>query len=284
MAVFDYGEAFSRNLGLIDAACQASLRDATVCIAGMGGVGGDYVASLARSGVGKFKLADFDQFELANFNRQYGASMSTLDRPKVEVMAEVVRDINPEAEVAQFPDGLTEDNLDRFLDGADVVIDAIDLFAPEWHRRLINAATERGLISLAAVPVGFGAGMVAFGPGGMSFDRYFAWDDSASPAAKTLRLALGFAPAGFHLGYLDADSVSLQEKRGPSSVAGCKMCAAMVTTQAVMALLWRKELRLAPWYTHIDVRRNRMRHARLRAGNRGLLQRLKLHFAGKKYL
>lgn len=82
MSSFDYNEAFSRNLGVVSPDQHQRLRNATVAIAGMGGVGGDYLISLVRAGVGGFHLAEFDEFELVNFNRQYGANMGT-DRKSV---------------------------------------------------------------------------------------------------------------------------------------------------------------------------------------------------------
>ena len=72
--MFDYDEAFSRNLGWLTPQEQQRLRGARVAVAGMGGVGGVHVQGLARLGVGALNLTDFDSFELANFNRQAGAA------------------------------------------------------------------------------------------------------------------------------------------------------------------------------------------------------------------
>ncbi len=284
MQAFDYSEAFSRNLGILDEDQQQTLRESTVCIAGMGGVGGDYLVTLARSGVGRFRVADFDAFELANFNRQYGATMETIGRPKVEVMAEIARQINPEIELESYPDGLTEGNLDEFLRDADLVIDGIDLFAPDWHRRLISAAQARNIPAIAAVPVGFGAGMVGFNAAGMSFDEYFAWNPDAADERKVLQLALGFAPAGYHLGYIQPESVDLKNHRGPSSIVGCKACAAIIGAQAIQAILHPSELKAAPWYTHFDLKLMKFKHSRLRWGNKGPLQRLKAQIASHRLL
>mgnify|MGYP002137541986 FL=1 len=105
---FRYEEAFSRNIGWVTEAEQAALRGKRIAIAGAGGVGGVHLLTLARLGVGAFTIADMDRFDLVNFNRQAGAMMSTLDRPKVEVMAEMARDINPELDIRIFPDGVNE--------------------------------------------------------------------------------------------------------------------------------------------------------------------------------
>src|SRR5277367_5596131 len=86
-AEFRYEEAFSRNLGWVTAAEQQVLRQKRIAIAGLGGVGGSHLLTLARLGIGGFHIADFDHFELANFNRQIGATMSSLGRPKAAVLA-----------------------------------------------------------------------------------------------------------------------------------------------------------------------------------------------------
>ena len=74
---FSYGQAFSRNIGWVTREEQQTLRRKTVAIAGMGGVGGSHLLTLTRLGVGRFHIADLDTFELANFNRQAGAMLST---------------------------------------------------------------------------------------------------------------------------------------------------------------------------------------------------------------
>lgn len=275
MSPFNYNEAFSRNLGVVSTAEHERLRNATVAIAGMGGVGGDYLISLVRAGVGGFHLAEFDEFELVNFNRQYGASVPTLGRRKLEVMVEHARAINPELRITTFEDGIQPGNIDAFLEGVDLAVDAVDAFAVDKHPLLVNAATARGLATLAAVPLGLGAGMLAFGPQGMAYDDYFAITPDMSEDERIVQFLLGFAPELYHLRYLDPNSINLKARRGPSSVAGCKLCAGFITTQALVALLHPEELRCVPWYTYLDARVGRFHHRRLWMGNRNPLQRIK---------
>jgi tRNA A37 threonylcarbamoyladenosine dehydratase len=112
---FSYEEAFSRNLGWVTAGEQQMLRGKRGAIAGMGGVGGSHLITLTRLGIGAFHIADFDQFEQANFNRQAGARMSSAGKSKVEVLADMARDINPELNLKIFAQGVTDENLDEFL-------------------------------------------------------------------------------------------------------------------------------------------------------------------------
>ena len=69
---FAYDAAFSRNIGWVTEAEQATLRRKRIAIAGMGGVGGGHLLTLARLGIGAFNIADFDTFDIVNFNRQAG--------------------------------------------------------------------------------------------------------------------------------------------------------------------------------------------------------------------
>jgi tRNA A37 threonylcarbamoyladenosine dehydratase len=78
---------FSRNIGLLTEAEQRRLLGARVAVAGAGGVGGLHALTLARLGVGKFHIADFDTFEPANVSRQFSASQRTFGRNKAEVLA-----------------------------------------------------------------------------------------------------------------------------------------------------------------------------------------------------
>ncbi|MGD2116769.1 MAG: ThiF family adenylyltransferase [Chromatiales bacterium] len=282
MSEFDYDEAFSRNLGFVSKEEHQRLRQSEVAIAGMGAVGGEYLTALARSGIGGYRIADFDQYELANFNRQYGAAMSTLGRQKTDVMAEIAMDINPELRIRQFNQGIDESTMGDFLDGVDVLVDAVDIFEPDVHRLLINGAMQRGIPVCASLPSGYGAGMVCFRQGGMSFDDYFDYSPEMSTDEKIVQLLLGFAPKAYHLKYIDMSSVDLKRRKGPSSIAGCRLCAGLVVTQTLVAILHPQEFRGAPWFTHVDLRVNKLAHKKMHMGNRHPMQRLKKYIALKR--
>lgn len=279
MTHFDYDLAFSRNHGITSTQEQARLRAATVAIAGMGGVGGDYLITLARAGIGNFRISDFDEFEVANFNRQYGATLSAIGKPKMDVMEVLAHDINPEAGIDTFGEGINEENIDAFLDGADVFIDAVEFFEVQTHRMIINACRERGIPAIFGVPLGFGVGMLVYTSEGMSFDDYFDIDYNASLEHQVLKMSLGCAPAGFHLKYVDPDSVDLSQRKAPSIASGCKLATGMVITQAILAILHPQELKPIPYYTCYDARLNKLKSERLWMGNRNPLQKLKFGIA-----
>jgi hypothetical protein len=275
MAVaFDYDTAFSRNLGWVTREEQRRLRAARVAIAGLGGVGGLHLLTLVRLGVGRFHLAEFDRFDLANFNRQVGASLRSLDRPKLDVMIELARDIDPELDIVGFDAGVTTDNVGAFLDGVDVFVDGLDFFAFAARELVFGACHARGIPAVTAAPLGMGAALLNFLPGRMSFAEYFGLA-SCAEEEKPLRFLLGLAPAMLHRGYLaDLSFVDLQGGRGPSTAMACQACAGVAATQTLKLLLGRGDVVAAPRGVHFDCYRNRLVHTWRPWGWRNPLQRL----------
>ncbi len=107
----------------------ARLKALHVCIAGLGGVGSWVVEGLARSGVGKLTLIDYDTVETSNINRQLPALHSTLGQKKVRLLQDRVKDINPDCEVVVIDDFLTLRNLEDIINNDhrfDHIVDAID--------------------------------------------------------------------------------------------------------------------------------------------------------------
>lgn len=267
--VFAYNEAFSRNLGLLSQDEQERLRTSRVAIIGMGGVGGIHLATLARLGIGSFTIADPDTYELANFNRQYGAKVRSIGRSKVEVMAEEALDINPELEIRRMDAPIDESNIDEFLKGADLVVDGVDFFAIETRRLVFDAARKRGIWTVTAGPHAFGAAWLAFDPNGMSFDRFFDFHDGMSQTDQFVAFCVGCVPSPLHLAYVDLKSILRPGARAGSSVGfACSIAAGIVGAYAVRILLNRPGTRAAPWYGHFDAYRQKLVTRRLRLGNR----------------
>jgi len=142
---FDYERAFSRNLGWVTPAEQRALRTKRVAIAGLGGVGGLHLLTLARLGIQRFHLAEFDRFDLVNFNRQVGASVASLEKPKLDVMTQLASDINPNVEITGFADGVTPENVDAFLSGVDLFVDGLDFFAFDARELVFGTCHSRGI-------------------------------------------------------------------------------------------------------------------------------------------
>jgi molybdopterin/thiamine biosynthesis adenylyltransferase len=211
-----------------------------------------HLLTLARLGVGAFHIADFDTFDIVNFNRQAGAAMSTLDQPKADVMARMARDINPELDIRLFKQGVDLANLDDFFDGVDLYVDSLDFFAFPARQATFAACARLGVPATTAAPLGMGAALLNFLPGQMTFEEYFGWG-THSDEEKALRFMLGLAPANLHSAYLvDPSAINFNERRGPSTIMGCQLCAGVAATESLKILLGRGEVLSAPHGMHFD--------------------------------
>ena len=280
---FDYSRAFSRNIGWVTDAEQATLRTKRIAIAGLGGVGGFHLLALARLGIERFHIADMDRFELANFNRQSGAAMSTLDRPKVDVLAELTRDINPECAIEVYPDGVQERNLAPFFRGVDLYVDGLDAFAFEAREAVFAYCARNSIPAITVAPLGMSAALLNFLPGGMSFEDYFQLA-GRSPLEKSIRFLVGLAPSLVHRRYLvDPSRVNLRERAGPSTIIACHLCAGVAVAEALKILLGRGKVLAAPHAIQIDAYQNRLAHTWRPGGNRHPLNRIAIAIA-KRHL
>lgn len=282
--LFAYEAAFSRNLGWVTQAEQTALRGKRIAIAGMGGVGGGHLLTLARLGVGAFSISDFDTFDLANFNRQAGAFVSSLGRPKAEVLAAMVADINPECELRVFGEGVSGGNLEDFLGGADLYVDALDFFAFDIRRAVFAACHRMGIPAVTAAPLGLGAAVLVFQPDGMSFEEYFQLE-GCDEEEMAVRFLIGLSPAMLQFGYLaDPSRVNLGERRGPSTVAACQLCSGLVATESLKILLGRGGVRSAPRGYQFDAYRNRLAKTWRPGGNRNPFQRFVIWIARRQLM
>ena len=118
---------------------QSRFTSATVAICGLGGLGSNIAIALARAGIGKLILIDFDRVDLSNLHRQqYRATQ--IGRYKTEALAENLREIAPYTEIETITERITEDNARSLLTGADIVCEAFD--QAEAKAMLVNAVLE----------------------------------------------------------------------------------------------------------------------------------------------
>ena len=284
--MFSYERAFERNLGWVSEGEQQLLRSKRVAIAGLGGVGGAHLLALTRLGIGRFTLADFDHFELHNFNRQVGANVGSIGRQKIDVMAEMALAINPELQLNRFKKGVDAANAEAFLEGADLYVDGLDFFVLDERQRIFNLCAERGIPAITAAPLGMGAALLVFMPGRMTFEEYFRMG-SASRAEKAAKFLVGLSPSMLQVGYLvDPSRFDLDAGKGPSTPMACELCAGVAATEALKVLLGRGRVLAAPWGVHFDAYKNRLRRTWRPGGNshplqRGLIALTKRRYAGK---
>jgi molybdopterin/thiamine biosynthesis adenylyltransferase len=273
MADYQYDKAVSRNIGWVTHDEQQKLKQAKVAIGGLGGVGGDHAIVLARLGVGNFNISDMDDYDVANFNRQAGAFVSTLGKPKSEVMLNTLRDINPEANVKNFDKGIDEGNLDEFLNGVDVYVDSLDIFAIDIRRKVFQRCYEKGIPAITAAPMGMGTAFLIFMPGGMTFEEYFCLD-GLSKEDQIIKFVIGVSPSVQQRHYLvDRSSVNFLTQKAPSTCMGISLAAGVLCTNVLKLLLNRGEIVCVPRGVHFDAYRNRLIKTYRPWGNRNPLQK-----------
>ncbi len=281
---FDYRLAFSRNIGWLTKNEQLILKNKRIAIAGMGGVGGSHLLTLTRLGIGAFHIADFDVFELANFNRQAGASVSHLGQPKVNVLAEMARDINPDLDIKTFPDGVHKENLSDFFTNVDLYVDGLDFFAFDARRMVFAYCANVGIPAVTAAPLGMGTALLNFLPGKMTFEEYFQLEGQPEDE-QIIRFLLGLSPRMLQTGYLvDPTAVKLGQHKGPSTPMACELCAGVTATEALKILLNRGTVKSAPWGLQFDAYRNTMVTTWRPGGNRNPIQKLALTIARKQFM
>ena len=130
------------------------LRNANVLVVGVGGVGAYAAEMIVRSGVGRMTIADADKVSESNINRQLVALHSTIGREKCDILAERLRDINPELQLNIVNRFIKDDETDALLDSDkfDYVVDAIDTLSPKLA--LIKGALDRGIPLVSSMGAG----------------------------------------------------------------------------------------------------------------------------------
>ena len=234
-----------------------------------------HLLALARLGVGKFHIADFDTFEVTNFNRQFGATTDSVGRPKIDVMQEMVRAINPDVEIRLFREGVQPENMTQFLEGIDVVVDGLDFFVFDHRRLMFNEARRKGLHVITSGPVGFGSTLQILSPTGMSFDDYFGMRDGMSEFEKFVAFATGLAPAVLHRHYMDLSKVKLSVNRAPVVASSCLLSSALVAMETVNVLLRKRPIKAVPHYFQFDMFLQKYKKGYLAFGFRNPLQYVK---------
>jgi len=146
-------ERFSRTAMLIGGEGLAVLKRSKVMVFGLGGVGSFVVEGLARAGVGEFFLVDFDIVDITNINRQIHALTGTVGKPKAELMAERVGQINPEARVTALQERYVPGEGRKFIPaGLSYLVDAIDDVAAKVD--LIIHSIKIGIPVISAMGAG----------------------------------------------------------------------------------------------------------------------------------
>lgn len=201
---------FSRTELLIGPDGLERLKNATVAVFGLGGVGSYAAEALCRAGVGRLVIVDFDDICLTNVNRQLHAMDGTVGKAKTLAMAERMRLINPAAEIVPYREFYAAERSAELLSGSyDYVVDAIDHFTSKIH--LIKSCRERNIPIVSSMGAAMKLDPTLVRVGDIS-------ETTRCRMARSVRKLL--RKAGIERGVKVV--YSLEEFREPQKDAGCK--------------------------------------------------------------
>jgi molybdopterin/thiamine biosynthesis adenylyltransferase len=241
-----YGKATARNIGLLTEDEQEVIKRSTVAIAGMGAVGSNHLLTLTRIGIGSFSIADPDYFDVENIHRQAGAFVHTLGRNKADAMADMALGINPQLNLRILDSCVDEDNVDRFLEGVDIVVDGIDFFEIDARRMVFGEARKRGLFVITSGPIAYGASLQVFDPDGMSFDEYFGIEPGMTLQDRLGAFYRGATPKPPHELGIDPSKIDFERGKGPALCSSVMLSAGVAATEVLRILLKRGEPMCVP--------------------------------------
>ena len=199
---------FSRLSSLIGEDAIKKLSKSHVMIFGLGGVGGYAAEVVARSGIGKITLVDFDVVNASNINRQLCALESTIGQGKVSVIAKRLSDINPDIEITTLPLRYAAEVREEFFSlSPDYIIDAIDSVTDKID--LIIEAKKRDIPIISAMGAGNKLDASAFKVSDRSKTK-------VCPLAKVLRKELGIRGVK-HLKVVYSEELPVVKERSPAS-------------------------------------------------------------------
>jgi tRNA threonylcarbamoyladenosine dehydratase len=250
LATYDRHTIFSRMPELVNFKDIDVLEAKTVAIPGCGGVGFSSAECVVRMGVGRIRISDFDTFEPENVSRQLGATSTTMGRKKVEVLAERLQAINPSLAI-EATEGIGGEMIGGFLDGVDIVCDAVDFFAIGARRLLHKEARERGIPLVLTAPSAFGCTLQIIDNAGLSLDEFFDLRNEQTDEQNLANFAAGINPARLSRHYHRAPNLGVGKRGAVSS--GCLLASALTGTVVLRRLLGEKmSLKPLPYLYAID--------------------------------
>lgn len=249
-----YERIFNRNIGNITKAEQERLKETTIAIAGVGGVGGAVLINLARIGIGGLKIADPEEFAYPDINRQQGATTKTVDRKKVDVLTEQVLEINPELNVTSYDNGVTEDNLEDFVNGTSIIIDALEFFCLSIKKALFHYARKNNIYVVSTPIFGFGTSLAVFAPDGPTFEECFGVIPKELDAKYALNFGTSFFPEFPKYINMEAYMQAMKQNQPiPSFATSCSLSGAVTAAEILFIVLGKREPVCFPYVKHFDL-------------------------------
>ncbi len=189
-------DRYLRNMHTLSEADQIRLLESTVCIVGLGGLGGLVTETLARMGIGRLNLVDGDVFEAHNLNRQLLSGLDRMGMPKVAAAVTRVTAINPGLEVVVTAADLNAENAAGLVGSSNLVVDCLDTIQSRFT--LQAAAKSAGIPMVSAAVAGISGHVTTIFPGDNGLEQIYGPEDQQNHA-KGAETRLGCLAPGVNL-------------------------------------------------------------------------------------
>ncbi len=180
---------YLRNRDIISIDEQLKLSESTVSVIGAGGLGGYVVMLLARIGIGRLIVVDYDTFDETNLNRQVFSKVSSIGLPKPDETRLAVNLVNPAVEIIPYNEKLDKNNAYEIIKDADVVVDALDNI--EDRLTLASAVKKLGIPLVHGAVAGFDGHVMTIFPEDMDLEKLYVTKNPGEKAPKQMEKILG---------------------------------------------------------------------------------------------
>ena len=246
-----YRERFLRSIGIINESQLEEIKNTSIAIGGLG-LGGSIFLNLVRMGFEKFHVADPDNYERTNINRQRMAKETTVGVRKDEALIKEAKEINPDVKIKTFREGVNPKNVKQFLEGIDWVVDVVDVFAIPDKLALNEEAAKRKLPVVSSGSIGFSASAVVFDKTTPTFADLTGMRADLPYEENIQRFVKFITPDVPKYMQAQLERALKRESHIPFVVPGVEIAAAMCTTEIAKQILNLGEKVRAPWGIHID--------------------------------
>ncbi|MDB5254641.1 MAG: molybdopterin biosynthesis MoeB protein, partial [Candidatus Nomurabacteria bacterium] len=163
---------------------QKLLYQSVVGVAGTGGMGGHVAQALTRVGVGHIKIADTEEFDVSNLNRQSGANLYTLNKSKALETGRQCRNITEDFRLGIYASGITEASAEHFVQDCDIVCDEVEFWATGSRTFLHQKMRQTDATSFTCSSIGFGTVLTKFNAGSMHMEEVLEMDYSEAMSVQ----------------------------------------------------------------------------------------------------
>jgi molybdopterin/thiamine biosynthesis adenylyltransferase len=254
-----YNTITARNIGIFTQEEQSFLHSCSVGIAGVGGIGGLLAERLMRIGIGKIKITDPGTFEFSNLNRQYGSSIENIGKNKVEIIAALLKSINPKCTVLYDNLGISDQkSADIFVEDIAIVVDEMDYGLFDKNIYLNRSARKNGIFYMFSTALGFGGLVSIFSPKGISLETYNDFPSvDISPDSPRIKILSNKLFPHFPSYMKGKEELVKKMIEGTIEIStnsiGVGLAAIITANEVVNLLLNKTQLIEAPQFIYIDL-------------------------------